>query len=67
LTKKHHPKTFVANFANGLAQVVSTAGYSSRRTFPAVGRSSAEALRGDWIKLGGDMRRAANKVMDGKN
>jgi len=60
-----HRSALVTGFTTGLAQAVSNTGYASRRSFPAVGRSSADALRGDWVKLGGDMRKAAAKVLDG--
>lgn len=30
---------------------------------PGTGRSAHDALKSDWVRLGGDMRRAADKVM----
>ena len=48
-------------FAHGLGQAVSVTGGSARLAFPNTSRSAAEALQGDWNKLGGDMRRAVAK------
>ncbi len=33
------------------------------RPFPGTGRTVAEALGSDWEKLGGDMRRAVDRVV----
>jgi len=49
----------------GMANVVSVSGVKDPRPFPGTNRSSADALKGDWEKLGIDMRRAAHKVTVG--
>lgn len=49
-------------FITGLGQMVSIHGTADARPFPGTRRSEAEALRGDWIKLGGDMRSAVRTV-----
>ena len=49
----------VTGFSRGLAQAVT--GGASHRTYPAA-RDAAEALRGDWIKLGGDMRHVVARL-----
>ena len=46
-------------FSRGLAQAVS--GGAPHKSFPRV-RTPAEALKGDWVKLGGDMREAVERV-----
>jgi len=61
LTYKH--RALVEGFTIGLAQVVSATG-TSHRSFPAVGRLSSQAFKGDWQRLGGDMRHATTRVMD---
>ncbi len=62
---KNRTRAFVAGFSTGLAQAVSNTGGGSYHRFPAVGRSAAEAFRGDWSKLGSDMKKATSKVLDG--
>jgi hypothetical protein len=49
-------------FFHGLAQMISIRGAPARRKFPDTRRSVAEVLQGDWDKLGGDMRRATERV-----
>lgn len=52
---------FVATgFALGLSQMVNVWGAPTYR--PPVHRTAADALRGDWEKLGGDMRKAVETV-----
>jgi hypothetical protein len=50
-------------FIHGLGQLVSIGASTPRIAFPDTKRSPAEALKGDWDKLGGDMKRAATKVI----
>lgn len=54
-------RAFGAGFTNGLAQVVSVRGTAAVHSMPAI-RSPAEALGGDWKKLGGDMRKVTSRV-----
>jgi hypothetical protein len=49
-------------FATGLADMVSVAVRPDTRPFPGTRRLAAEALRGDWERLGGDMRKAVTRV-----
>lgn len=53
-----------SGFVNGMAQVVSVRGATTLHHVPAL-RSSADAFRGDWEKLGGDMHKAAGRVTSG--
>jgi hypothetical protein len=50
-------------FAHGLGQSVGSP-MASRQGVALPAKSPGESLRGDWEKLGGDMRRAAGKVME---
>ncbi len=49
-------------FLSGLADIVSVMGPPGRRPLPGAGRTAADALRGDWERLGGDMRKAVDQV-----
>jgi hypothetical protein len=49
-------------FVDSLAQAISITGTGPRHKFPPM-RTPSEALKGDWDKLGGDMRRAVDKVV----
>ena len=53
-----------AGFVHGIGQAVTVTGGKSRYAFPEP-RTPAEALKGDWDKLGGDMRQAVSKVLEG--
>jgi hypothetical protein len=55
-------RVFAIGFVTGLAQAVSVTGAPSSHKFPRTDRSAAEALRGDWERLGKDMRRAVEKA-----
>ena len=57
--------SFRAGFVTGLAQMVTITGFRDSRPFPGTGKTAAEALRSDWEKLGGDMRRAAIRAAPG--
>jgi hypothetical protein len=48
---------------HGFAQMGS---FGTIRRQPPRRRSVEEALRGDWVKLGGDMQRSVDKVMRGQ-
>ncbi|TAH67436.1 MAG: hypothetical protein EWM45_07810 [Rhodopseudomonas palustris] len=50
------------SFVQGIAQM-GTLTMSERRK-PAPRKTAAEALRGDWARLGGDMERAVRKVKE---
>lgn len=52
--------TISEGFARGLAQMAS-AGRVPPRSVP-MARNAAESLSGDWLRLGGDMGRAIEKV-----
>ncbi len=54
--------SFASGFVTGLAQAVSVTGAPGAHRFPRTDRTAAEALRGDWERLGGDMRRAVDKA-----
>ncbi len=49
-------------FATGLADMVSVAIRPDTRPFPGTRRSAADSFRGDWERLGGDMRKAITRV-----
>jgi hypothetical protein len=53
----------VGAFVCALGQLTSLDGSPSRDAWPDTRRTPAEALRGDWERLGGDMRRAARKAL----
>lgn len=57
---------FAHSFVAGLADMITFGPRHDPRPFPGTGRTDAEALKGDWDKLGGDMRRAVNKVAGAK-
>jgi hypothetical protein len=59
-------QTIVKEFVGGIADMVSITGRHDNRPFPGTHRSDADALRSDWVKLGGDMRKAVSKVSGGK-
>lgn len=54
-------RAFGSGFVTGFAQVTTVRGTHGAHKLPPI-RSSSEALSGDWEKLGGDMRRAVDKV-----
>lgn len=60
-----HIVAMVRAIQHGLSQLSSVASPPPRHRFPPTDRSAADALRGDWDKLGGDMRRAVDKVTAG--
>lgn len=49
--------------AFGLGTLAALAGGQSLLKYPDTHRTAGQALKGDWDRLGGDMRRASNKVM----
>jgi hypothetical protein len=49
-------------FVTGLADIVSVVGPTRHRPFPGTYKTAAEALGGDWERLGGDMRKAVDQV-----
>ncbi len=51
-------------FVTGLAQATSIVGLHPVRSFPPQ-RTAAQALGGDWEKLGGDFQRAMAKATAG--
>jgi hypothetical protein len=59
---KQASRNIQAGFTAGLSDMISIVGYSENRPFPGTHRSDADALRGDWEKLGGDMRKAVDRV-----
>jgi hypothetical protein len=61
-TSSSRVRDIAAGFVHGLGQMVSVKGVPARRAFPDTRRSPADALKGDWDKLGQDMRRAARTV-----
>lgn len=63
---KKHKGRIVAirrGFSAGVVDMLDVLGSPKPRKMPASGRSSRDALKGDWGKLGGDMRRATQRVM----
>jgi hypothetical protein len=52
-------KTFGAGLVTGVASLTSFAHPASVPHYPH--RSSAEALRGDWSRIGGDMKRVVER------
>lgn len=51
------------SFVSGLAQAVSVTGVVRiDRPFPSSHGTASDALRGDWEKLGGDMRKAVDRA-----
>jgi hypothetical protein len=60
------PIPAIQEIVRGLADMVSIVPRRDPRPYPGVHRSAAEALRSDWVKLGGDMRAAARKVLGGE-
>jgi hypothetical protein len=55
-------RTLAGAFIRGLGATVSLTGVRDLRPFPGTRMDAAEALRGDWERLGGDMRSAVRKV-----
>jgi hypothetical protein len=52
-----------AGFSHGLAQM-SSWGHVEPIARPRRAQSAAEAFRGDWLRIGGDMARAIDKVRE---
>ncbi len=48
------------NFAHGIFTVLKLTGAPLLYRYPY--RNSAEALRGDWLKIGGDMRSVLGRI-----
>lgn len=58
----HSGQRLASGFVTGLAAAVSITGVGASHQLPRTDRSPADALRGDWERLGGDMRRAVERT-----
>ena len=56
-------RAIARGFVPGLSQAVSVTGATGSRSYPATHRSAAEALQGDWDRLGRDMRHAVGRTV----
>jgi hypothetical protein len=54
--------SILTGFAHGLAQMGSLASVGSLTNYPKA--RSADAIRGDWQRVGGDLQRGFEKVRD---
>jgi len=55
-------RRLAASFTHALGQISTLVGPAPRMPYPDTRRTAAQALQGDWERLGGDMRKAAAKV-----
>jgi hypothetical protein len=54
--------SILTGFVHGLAQIGSFASVGSVASYPKT--ESADAIRGDWQRVGGDLQRGFEKVRD---